>query len=290
MVRPAAFGYNNQTAGSNSFQKVGKFTHQAVHELAQEEFDNSVKVLLQNDIDVTILHDSNKPNKPDAIFPNNWFSVHDDVIVLYPMAAANRRLERVGLMNVLMRQAPNKKIFDLISYESKGKFLEGTGSLVLDRVNRIAYACISPRTDMVVLKDWCEQMNYKSVVFHAELNHQAVYHTNVVMSIGNTVAVCCLDVINDRDERTNVGNKLKQHHQVVSISIEQMEKFAGNMLLVRNKNNDCYWVMSDTSADSLASDQKKMLEIDGKILSLKLNTIEHFGGGSARCMIAEIDW
>ena len=290
MVRPASFAFNEQTASSNSFQKVGLLSHQAVHELALKEFDGAVATLQKHDIDVVIVNDTLHPRKPDAIFPNNWFSVHNDAMVWYPMAAPNRRLERTALVKDVAKHINASRLFDLTSHESKEKFLEGTGSLVLDRVNRIAYASISQRTNVDLVNEWCENMNYEPVIFHAGHNHQAVYHTNVVMSIGNSVAVCCVDTVADEAERNALVERLTKHHGLVAITVKQMERFAGNVLLVRNKLDKAFWILSQIGYDALTQNQKILLEKDGVLLPLSLNTIETFGGGSARCMLAEIDW
>lgn len=290
MVRPAAFAYNEQTAGSNSFQRIGKFSHQAVHELALKEFDEAVKDLLQHDIDVTVIEDTVVPHKPDAIFPNNWLSIHENTIVLYPMATPNRRLERRDdIIDKINHQLVSKHLIDLTSNEKNNCYLEGTGSLVLDRVHRIAYANISERTDATLVDEWCQIFGYKSFQFHATIDKISVYHTNVIMSIGNTIAVCCTEVVNEK-EREKLIDLLKKHHNLVEITTAQMKDYAGNLLLMRNKSDQLFWIMSQTAFDTFSKEQKQLLENDGALLPLKLDTIEHFGGGSARCMLAEIAW
>jgi hypothetical protein len=289
MIRPAAFAYNTQTAGSNKFQRTGNISHQVVHELALNEFDAAVNKLRQSGIDVDVIEDSTKPLKPDAIFPNNWLSVHENSIVLYPLYAPNRRLERRdGIIRQLLKENPDKKLIDLTNYEAEEKFLEGTGSLVLDHDNKIAYACISERTHPDLVMTWCELMNYSPIMFHALLDGHAVYHTNVIMSIGNNIAVCCTEAIDSIEERDIVTKSLKQYHNVIEISVTQMKLFAGNILLVRNAENKFYWILSQTALDALTNSQRNILEQDGELLPIELHTVETYGGGSARCMLAEI--
>jgi hypothetical protein len=289
MIRPAAFAYNTQTASSNKFQRTGNISHQVVHELALKEFDAAVEKIKSNGIVVVVVEDSTKPLKPDAIFPNNWFGVHESSIVLYPMAALNRRLERrEDVIKDLLKQNPGKKLIDLTHYEAEEKFLEGTGSLVLDHNHRIAYACISERTHPDLVTTWCELMNYAPIVFHASLENHPVYHTNVLMSIGNKIAVCCLDAFDKIEERDAVTKSLREYHNIVKISVDQMKSFAGNILLVKNSGNEFYWIMSQTAFDVLTDAQKKSLKQDGKLLPVELHTVETYGGGSARCMLAEI--
>jgi hypothetical protein len=206
------------------------------------------------------------------------------------MAAPNRRLERTALVPEVAKHVAATRLFDLTVYENHEKFLEGTGSMVLDRVHRIAYACASPRTDEDVLNEWCRNMNYEPVLFHAEYDRQPVYHTNVVLSVGNAVAVCCLDAVTDEDERLSLAQRLSERRTLMAITPEQLQRFTCNMLLVRSKANQPFWVMSQVALMSLNDDQKAMLEKDGALLALDLDTIETFGGGSARCMLAEVGW
>lgn len=292
MVRPAAFAFNTQTAGSNRFQRLGAIAHETVHAQALKEFDEAVETLRKNNIDVTVVEDSTKPLRPDAIFPNNWFSVHDDCIVLYPMAAPNRRLERrKDVVNELSKNAqPFKPIIDLSQFENDGKFLEGTGSLVLDRVNKIAYAAISERTHPDLVNLWCEAMNYSPVLFHTNVEVQAVYHTNVLLTVGEKIAVICLDAITDEKENALVEASLAAHQHIVRISVEQMKSFAGNLLLVRTRDEKKIWLMSLTAYQSLTAAQRNELKQDGDLLPINIYTIETYGGGSARCMLAETAW
>ena len=291
MIRPVNFGFNEQTAGSNAFQNRNA-EQQQVQDKALNEFDNLVSLLRNNDVEVIVVDDTHEPHTPDSIFPNNWVSFHQDGnVFLYPMMAENRRLERRE--DIIMQLEDNfqiKHVIDLSRFEHDHKFLEGTGSMVLDRENKIAYACISPRTDKEVLALFCEQTGYKEVSFHAfDQNHQAIYHTNVLMCIGSKFVVICLDCITDDNERNAVLTILKlTHKEIINISFAQMNQFAGNMLELKNKSGESLLVMSKNAYQSLGQDQKAALEKYCKLLYTDINTIENNGGGSARCMIAEV--
>jgi hypothetical protein len=290
MIRPVNFGYNEETAGSNAFQKRGT-DNQAVHERALHEFDNMVNVLRENGVDVTVVDDTVEPYKPDSIFPNNWVSFHDDGnVFLYPMQAENRRLERrEDIIAKLEDHFAVKHVIDLSRFEAEGKFLEGTGSMVLDRQNKIAYACISPRTNREVLNLFCEQTSYKAICFDAVDEYgKAIYHTNVLMCIGSKFAVVCLDSIPNPHEKIVVTESLKSTKEIIDISFEQMNQFAGNMLEVKNKANENLIVMSKSAYKSLLNEQTVTLEKYGKLIYADINTIETNGGGSARCMMAEV--
>lgn len=291
MIRPVNFGFNEQTAGSNAFQNRNA-AQQQVQDNALKEFDNLVNVLQENGVEVIVVDDTREPHTPDSIFPNNWVSFHQDGnVFLYPMMAENRRLERREdiIMN-LEDEFKIKHVIDLSRFEHENKFLEGTGSMVLDRENKIAYACISPRTDREVLALFCEQTGYKEVSFHAFDEHdQAIYHTNVLMCIGSKFAVICLDSIADDHEKNDVISVLKlTHKEIINISFAQMNQFAGNMLELKNKTGDSLLVMSQNAYSSLSEGQKSTLEKYCKLLYADINTIESNGGGSARCMIAEV--
>lgn len=291
MIRPINFGFNEQTAGSNAFQNRNA-EQQQVQDKALNEFDNLVSLLQDNGVEVIVVDDTYEPHTPDSIFPNNWVSFHQDGnVFLYPMMAENRRLERrEDIIMQLEDEFQIKHIIDLSRFEHDHKFLEGTGSMVLDRENKIAYACISPRTDKEVLALFCEQTGYKEVSFYAfDQNHQAIYHTNVLMCIGSKFAVICLDSITDDNERNAVLTILKlTHKEIVNISFAQMNQFAGNMLELKNKSGESLLVMSQNAYQSLNADQKTALEKHCKLLYANINTIENNGGGSARCMIAEV--
>ncbi|WP_183572199.1 citrulline utilization hydrolase CtlX [Mucilaginibacter sp. X5P1] len=291
MIRPVSFGFNEQTAVSNAFQtKLGEKNE--VQEKALTEFNNMVTVLRNNGVDVTVIDDTPEPHTPDSIFPNNWVSFHSDGnIFLYPMQAENRRLERrEDIINQLEDCFKVHHIVDLSRFEHDHKFLEGTGSMVLDRIGKIAYACISPRTDKDVLAVFCEQTGYKAVCFDAVDEHgKAIYHTNVLMCVGSKFVVICLDSIPNPHERVTVIESLQStRKEIIEISFEQMNQFAGNMLEVQNKNGEALIVMSQSAFKSLTEVQKTALGKHGRLIYSNINTIETNGGGSARCMIAEV--
>jgi hypothetical protein len=248
--------------------------------------------LQENGVHVTVIEDTPHPYTPDSIFPNNWVSFHaTGDVFLYPMQAENRRLERrEDIITDLEDNFKVHHIVDLSRFEEQDKFLEGTGSMVLDRVNKIVYACISPRTDKDVLTVFCEQTDYKAVCFHAfDQNKQAIYHTNVLMCIGSGFAVICMDSITDEEEKNAVISILKlTYKEIITISFEQMTRFAGNMLEVKDKTGGHLIVMSQNAYDTLHQPQKTALEKFGKLIYVDINTIETNGGGSARCMIAEV--
>ena len=290
MVSPAAFGYNEQTAVNNAFQKSGSADN--VSELARKESDDYIELLKENGIHVVAVEDTPEPHTPDSVFPNNWFSTHDDgTLVLYPMFAENRRLERSPAVLEAIRQSFDvKRTVDLTSYEEQGLFLEGTGSMVLDRVNKIAYACRSPRTDETVLEDFCSQLGYSAVLFEAvDANGTQIYHTNVMMCVGSEIAVVCMEAIRDPDQRAAVRESLENAGKtIVEITFDQMDHFAGNMLEVRDRDGEPCLIMSLTAYKSLTKEQIGFLESKVKLITPALDCIEENGGGSARCMIAEI--
>nr|WP_231876102.1 arginine deiminase-related protein [Mucilaginibacter sp. L294] len=291
MIRPVAFGFNTQTAESNAFQNRDD-DQQAVQQKAVQEFDGFVKVLRDNGVNVTVINDTPEPHTPDSIFPNNWVSFHDNGdIFLYPMQAENRRLERrEDIIRQLEEGFKANHVIDLSRFEAKSQFLEGTGSMVLDRENKIAYACLSPRTNAEVLKAFCDYTGYTAVTFGAfDQNQQAIYHTNVLMAIGSKFAVICLDSIINSSEKEKVINSLKSSgKEIIDISFDQMNHFAGNMLEVKNNDGETLVVMSQAAFNSLTVEQKITLEKYGKLVYADINTIETNGGGSARCMMAEV--
>jgi hypothetical protein len=291
MIRPVNFGFNEETAASNAFQNRNA-DKTGVKQKARQEFDAMVNVLCENGVDVIVIEDTPEPYTPDSIFPNNWVSFHGDgSIFLYPMQAENRRLERrEDVIAQLEDRFFVKHIIDLSRFEHDSKFLEGTGSMVLDRENKIAYACTSPRTDLDVLALFCEQTGYKEVSFKAfDEYHQAIYHTNVLMCIGSKFAVICLDTITDDNERNEVVTILKlTHKEIITISFAQMNNFAGNMLEVKNKKDETLIVMSQSAFNALDHSQKASLEKYGELVYADISTIESNGGGSARCMMAEV--
>jgi hypothetical protein len=295
MIRPVKFQYNSQTAESNAFQDANAATQDLsiTQATAQEEFDEMVRQLRAAGVNVMVYDDTAEPHTPDSIFPNNWISFHaSGKVVLYPMEAENRRLERrMDIIDDLRKDFDIDVILDFTHFEKENKFLEGTGSLVLDRSNRIAYACVSSRTNEEVLNAWTKQMNgYKVVKFHSfDAQDKAVYHTNVVMCMGDTFAVICLQSIKDLDERLMVRETLeKTGKNVFEISLEQMNQFAGNMLLVKTKRGTKLLVMSKSAYNSLKSNQIVELEEYADVINFDLDMIEKCGGGSARCMMAEV--
>ena len=291
MIRPVNFGFNEQTAGSNAFQNHDA-DQQAVQDKALAEFDGFVKILQENGVNVTVVDDTPQPHTPDSIFPNNWVSFHTDgQVFFYPMQAENRRLERrEDIISKLEDYFKVNHVIDLSRFEAEHKFLEGTGSMVLDRGNKIAYACLSPRTDKEVLNLFCEQADYRAICFDAVDKHgQAIYHTNVLMCIGSEFAVICADSIPNPHEKVEVLESLKYtRKEVVTITFEQMNRFAGNMLEVKNKAGETLIVMSKNAHDALHEEQKSTLKKYGKLVYADINTIEINGGGSARCMMAEV--
>lgn len=300
MVRPVRFAYNEETATNNAFQKKDDTQGgaQTIEQQAVREFDAYVAMLRDQGVEVQVLQDTEEPFTPDSIFPNNCFSTHIDVLpgtsvrqrtlVIYPMYARNRRDERGKLLKALMKEKFDK-IVDLSILEQEGKFLEGTGSLILDREHHIAYACVSPRTNPVALKIWADEMNYRYVLFDGtDENRQPIYHTNVMMHVGSRYAIVCLEAIADQSQRQTVIDSLHTSgKEIVNISFDQMRQFAGNMLELRNSEGKKILVMSATAKHSLTSEQLSTLEQDALIVAPDIHTIETAGGGSARCMIAE---
>ncbi len=295
MVRPAQFGFNAETAENNAFQsRDQRLSPSEMREKAIEEFDQFVAQLRAVGIDVLVAHDSSEPAKPDAVFPNNWVSFHQEGhIVTYPMFAPTRRLERseAVLQTVLdagFQQTGSR--WHLEQQEANNRFLEGTGSIIFDHPHRLAYACLSPRTDSALLDQLCDVLGYKAVAFHSVDDHgQAVYHTNVMMALGETFVVICLESVPDQEEKAKLLALFNETgKEVVEISLEQMNAFAGNMLQVRNQEGKTYLIMSETAYQSLSSAQIEQLSSHTQLLHSQLNTIETYGGGSARCMLAEI--
>ena len=289
MIRPVGFMFNTETAVNNAFQSTQDVNAQ---ELALEEFDSFVNLLRQHRINVTVIDDTPEPHTPDSIFPNNWISFHSDgSIVLYPMYAANRRLERkLHVIEKLKEQFKVNRQIDLSSYETTNSFLEGTGSMVLDRDSKIAYACISQRTDIEVLNDFCSQLGFMPISFTAiDTNGFPIYHTNVMMCVADRYVVICLAAIADEKERNDViASIAKSGKEIISISLDQMNHFAGNMLQVKNNAGEKFLIMSFQAHQSLTEKQIIQLTSYNSILQSSLDTIERNGGGSARCMMAEV--
>ncbi len=297
MIRPAAFRLNEQTAVNNYYQATSDgLKGKDVNNLAQQEFDAMVQKLKDAGVNVVIFNDDGTKDTPDSVFPNNWVSFHENGdVALYPMFAENRRRERREEV-ILKLESQGFKIKNIVDYtpaEKEELFLEGTGSLVLDRINKKAYCALSPRADEELLIEFCEDFEYTPVLFTAfqtvEGKRLPIYHTNVMMCIAKDFAVICIDCIDDKKERKNVLQHLKEDDkEVILISEVQVEKFAGNMLEVSDKNDQSITVMSKSAFDSLTQTQVATIEKYSKILSSDLNTIETLGGGSARCMMAEV--
>jgi hypothetical protein len=287
MIRPAAFGYNPETAVNNSFQQDAAIAQ--VARKAQDEFDRMVEILRTEGVIVTVFDDSPDPVKPDAIFPNNWLSMHaDGSIVTYPMFAPVRRLERsVAILDLLGKHHTITQWARFEEHEANHVFLEGTGSLVLDRVNRIAYACISPRTDVAVLNEWCEFMQYTPFPFHASFGGQPVYHTNVLMAIGEGIVIVGLAIVDEREQPALLASLIQHGRNVVQLTGDQIGAFAGNMLALRNAKGEQVMVMSAKAYSCLTMEQIRTIEKHARVIAIDVGTIERVGGGSVRCMLAE---
>lgn len=290
MIRPCQFAYNEETAVNNAFQ--APTGDPDIQSRALDEFNRMADLLESHDIDLLVVDDSPVPPTPDAIFPNNWVSFHSNgTAILYPMFAPSRRRERKsGVLERVREVFKIRHILNLSDYEKQEMFLEGTGSMVLDRVNHVAYACLSRRTSRKVLDEFCRKMSYKPVVFEASDHFgQPIYHTNVMMSVGDKFCVICMDSIRKEQEREMVRKELtKAQKEIIEIDERQMAGFAGNILQVRNRKGDLYIIMSSSAHHAFRPEQLEALSRHGKILHSDIPTIEINGGGSARCMIAEI--
>ncbi len=296
MVRPANFGFNPETAQNNFYQKTDDRLPDLINNIARSEFDGFVEHLKQNKINVLEVEDSIEPKITDAVFPNNWFSTHDDGrVILYPMFSANRRLERRNdLIDILVKNGFKVgEIIDLTFFEQYGQYLEGTGSLVLDRHHKIAYACRSERSHTVPLQYLAELMGYHLVDFDAVQTimgkSTSIYHTNVMMHVGSEISVVCLDCVAKNSDKMRLQESLeKSGKKIIPITAKQKFNFAGNMLEVLNTENQKFTIMSDAAFQSLNRGQIQVIEKYTNIITPKIPTIEKIGGGSARCMIAEI--
>lgn len=296
MVRPVRFGMNAQTAVDNFYQNKQAATGASDQDKALAEFEHVVAALTANGVNVHVLEDTTEPHTPDSIFPNNWISMHSDgTVVLYPMKAENRRLERrEEIFQVLKNWGfTTDTLIDLTALEEEGVFLEGTGSIVFDHDQHIAYMARSQRADEKTFVSLCDQLKYTPVVFSAfqdtPAGPQSIYHTNVLMCITNTYALICLDTIHDASERAAVVKAIKDSGKdILEITKEQKIQFAGNMLLVKGAMDQLFLVMSGSAYRALTPQQVARIELDHKIIYSDLPTIETLGGGSARCMLAEI--
>lgn len=285
LIRPQNFQYNAETAASNEFQnKVDNGEEKHIKQLALAEFDRFAASLRSKGVSVLVFDDTNEPEKPDAVFPNNWISFHSDgTVVLYPMCAESRRSERrMDIVESLRRDFRIEKIIDLSHFENENRFLEGTGSIVFDHVNKIAYACLSPRTDEKLFTETSQTLGYTPISFRAvDAKNRAIYHTNVMMCIGVGYAVICLESIENAEEKERVIESLEWNGlETIDISVEQMNNFAGNMLTVSGENGKVFLVLSQSAFDSLRTEQISILEKYCELLPIPIPTIEAIGGGS----------
>ncbi len=291
MIRPSRFAYNAETAVNNLFQ-VAAANCDDVQLKALAEFDAFVEKLIANGIEVTVVQDTPEPHTPDSIFPNNWVSFHSNgTVCLYPMFAANRRLERKAhVLEAIKQKFLVKYTIDFSVYENNQTYLEGTGSMVLDRGNQMAYACLSQRTNKFVLREFCKSMNYTPITFTAnDEKGNPIYHTNVMMCIADDYVVICLASITEDFEREYLAKALESSgKQIIDITYHQLNHFAGNMLHVKNDKDEKLLIMSTQAYNSLDDNQIELLESFNKIIHSDISTIEANGGGSARCMMAEV--
>ena len=290
MVRPYQFYFNQQTAANNFFQS--NINIENANELAIAEFDAMVEKLRANQIKVNVIQDTKDPSTPDSIFPNNWISTHAGcTLCLYPMYAENRRAERKSsVIEFLQANYKIENVLDLTDLEKEGKFLEGTGSMVLDHQNKIAYGCLSERLDKEAFISWCSKMQFKPISFIAEDDKaQPIYHTNVMMCMANQFVVICLDSIpNEVEKQMLLDSFLQTNKEVIEISQDQLNHFAGNMLQVFDSAEKPHLIMSEQAYSTLNAAQLKSLEKYNPLLPISIPTIEAIGGGSTRCMMAEI--
>lgn len=286
MVRPRYFGYNAETAGSNAFQQSSPVTD--IAEKAQVEFDEMVKALQKSGVTIRVFNDPEEPC-PDAVFPNNWLAMLPEKrLVVFPMMAPSRRKEiNQQIIKTLQTEAKATHTIDISPFAEKNRFLEGTGSIVFDHHHRVAYACESPRTDLTLLSELCHTIGYRPVSFRAtDLRGKAIYHTNVLMSIGTDCVVICAEAIDDAIERAMLLAHLRNHGKtIIEISHAQMNAFAGNIFQVQGSLGK-RWIMSATAYNAFTPQQLEILSEEGEIVMVKIPVIEKAGGGSARCMIA----
>lgn len=292
MVRPASFGYNDETAANNFFQHNPGIDRSVLQEKALAEFDTMVSLLREHEVDLLVLQDSKEPPKPDAVFPNNWISTSPDgKIFIYPMFAPNRRTEkRDELIEQIVRDYVVKDVQDWSEFEAEGRFLEGTGSMVIDHDHDMIYAAISERTNLSVLEKFASANGFQAIVFLAtDKEGQPIYHTNVVMALGEKFAVLCEEAIEEEWELIAVKQLLESTgHSLIPITREQLYAFAGNMLEIKNKKGETLIVLSETAMQALRPDQLHQLRGFGKLVPVAVPVIEQVEGGSVRCMMAEI--
>lgn len=309
LVRPRSFQFNAETAASNKFQNeaaasdllnantsaaktVLNQSDTGINQNAVEEFDRFAETLRSKGVNVFVFDDSEEAENPDAVFPNNWVSFHPDGrVILYPMCAENRRSERRrDIIEPLRRNFRIDEIIDLSHYENENRFLEGTGSIVFDHTNKTAYACLSPRTNKTLFEEVAANLGYSPISFHAyDAAGNQIYHTNVMMCVGAGFAVICLESIGNFDERAKVTESMRNGNlEIVDITFEQMNRFAGNMLEILGDFEKRLLVLSQSAYDALNTEQTNALEKYCELLPMPIPTIEKIGGGSARCMMAEI--
>ncbi len=294
MVRPANFGFNPETANNNVFQQNNQSRSiKEIVDLAMQEFDELVRRLRTAGIRVVVIEDTVQPRKTDAVFPNNWFTTHmDGRIILYPMYSPNRRLERRNdIIDQLRQTYEVDEVKSYAAHEHRGAILEGTGSMILDRPNKLIYACLSQRTDLRLLDQLSMDLGGFEVVAFVAVDDQNIpyYHTNVIMTLGDDLAIICLESIENASERSMVVEKLKSTGKVIiDISRDQVLKYCGNMLQVNNTTGEQYMIMSQSAKDNLTPSQLSQIESYVTIISSPLDIIEEYGGGSARCMLAEL--
>lgn len=297
MIRPYSFYSNEQTAVNNVYQHSNEENKISIQEKAVREFENLKQALIDKGVTVHMLFDTAEPSTPDSIFPNNWFSTHEgEKMVLYPMFASNRQIEMHKFKHqveeiVAKRQASDKllSIVDYSPYYENRKYLEGTGAVVIDRKSKTAYCCLSPRADLELFQQFCKELGYEGITFRAFQEGRPIYHTNVLMGIGENKAIVCLEAIKDKQERQMVYDKLiNSGKEVIEISLEQVKQFLGNTLELKGRDRENFIVMSETAYRSLSPSQKKVILKDTEIVHVPVDTIEYYGGGSVRCMIAEV--
>lgn len=297
MIEPVDFRFNEETSVNNYFQKKTDDSDETTQNKALREFSAMVKELRSSGVEVIVLKDTLVPHTPDSIFPNNWISFHENKeVALYPMFAKNRRQERRVEDVLKLLEQKGFEIDEIVDYteaEEEGIYLEGTGSIILDRVNKIAYGAISPRTDQDLLIEFCEDFEYTPVIFTANQtvgnNRMPIYHTNVMMCVADKYAVICLDTIDNKIEKKQLVFQLKNSgKEIIEITEKQMSEFAGNMLQVGGIGPAKFLVMSQTAYNSLTKEQISQIEKFNPIISVNIGTIETLGGGSARCMMAEV--
>ncbi len=292
MIKPKNFGFNTQTAKNNSFQNkdIGLSAKQ-ISSKALKEFNSVVSELKRHDIEVHVIDDTSSPIKTDAIFPNNWFSTHQGkYIVTYPLWSKSRRKERrKDIIERLINEFGFSKRYAFEYLEDEDQFLEGTGSMVLDRENKIAYASLSSRTDIRVLEKFAVVMEYRKIIFHATDSGVPIYHTNVLMSVCDNYAIICLETIEDEIERKNLSDSiLRSGKEIINITKKQMHLFAANCLQLKSKLGQSYLVLSQSAYDSLSAKQLDQIKSHNNIIRVSIPTIQSIGGGGVRCMIVEL--